>query len=134
MQKSTIGPRRMVAPQRQPSRSSSSTAEGEQRPQAVVSLSHTLAPNTLTQDTRTLASSSENASVTTCSLPGATDNLFGESLNPSDRLMALRKPATVMKMNANENVNRKVQSLVGSTTLTSHGKAPCRFHLVISGC
>ncbi|CAN7130562.1 unnamed protein product [Brassica rapa subsp. narinosa] len=120
MQKSTIGPRRMVAPQRQPSRSSSSTAEGEQRPQAVVSLSHTLAPNTLTHDTRTLASSSENASVTTCSLPGATDNLFGESLNPSDRLMALRKPATVMKMNANENVNRKVQSLVGSTTLTSH--------------
>lgn len=66
-----MGPRRMVAPQRQPSRSSSSTAEGEQRPRDVVSLSHqSLAPNTLTQDTRTLASSTvttrestENASL-----------------------------------------------------------------------
>ncbi|RID56322.1 hypothetical protein BRARA_G03528 [Brassica rapa] len=127
MQKSSIGPRRMVAPQRQPSRSSSSTAEGQQRPQDVVSLSHqSLAANTLTHDTRTLASSSvtrestENPSITPPSVSGATDNMFGENLNPSDRLIDLRKPAPVMKMNENENVNRKVQSLADTTTLTSH--------------
>ncbi|CAN6936249.1 unnamed protein product [Brassica oleracea var. botrytis] len=102
MQKSTIGPRRMVAPQRQPSRSSSSTAEGEQRPRDVVSLSHqSLAPNTLTQDTRTLASSTvttrestENASVTPPSVSGATDNnnnnMFGESLQSVDSETSLK--------------------------------------------
>ncbi|KAF3523559.1 hypothetical protein F2Q69_00051802 [Brassica cretica] len=101
MQKSTIEPRRMVAPQRQPSRSSSSTAEGEQRPRDVVSLSHqSLAPNTLTQDTRTLASSTvttrestENASVTPPSVSGATDNnnnMFGESLQTVDSETSLK--------------------------------------------
>ncbi|KAJ0241467.1 Serine/threonine-protein kinase MPS1 [Hirschfeldia incana] len=123
--KTSIGPRRMVAPIRQPSRSSSTAGEGGQRPQDVVSLSQSLAANTLTQDTRSLASSSvvsreSTENNATSSLLGATDNMFGESFNPSDRQIDLLKPAvTSLESNLdNENVNRKVQSLVGST-LTS---------------
>ncbi|KAF8103573.1 hypothetical protein N665_0188s0501 [Sinapis alba] len=118
----TIGPRR-VAPQRQPSRSS--TAEVQRPQDAVVSLSQSqsLTANALTQDTRNLASSvsresTENASITPPSVSGATtDNIFGENLYPSDRQTDLRKPAVTSF--ESENVNRKVQSLVGST-LTSH--------------
>lgn len=134
MQTTTIGPRRSVAAQRQPSRSS--TADG-QRPQDVVSLSQSLAANTLlTQDSRNLPSSSsaaaaaagestENASITTCSVSGTVDNMLGGNFNQQDRQMDLPKP---LKSNLdigsrNESVSTKVQSLVSSSTLTSNGDA-----------
>lgn len=132
MQTTTIGPRRSVAAQRQPSRSS--TADG-QRPQDVVSLSQSLAANSLlTHDSRNLPSSSaaaaagestENASITTCSVSGTVDHMLGGSFNQQDRQMDLPKP---LKSNLdigsrNESVSTKVQSLVSSSTLTSNGNA-----------
>ncbi|ESQ27349.1 hypothetical protein EUTSA_v10018161mg [Eutrema salsugineum] len=132
MQTSTIGPRRSVVPQRQPSRSSRletvSTAEGP-KSQDVVTLSQSLAANTLTQDSRNLATSVagesiENASITPPSLSGT---MFGENFNPSDRQMDLTKPPAFASLESNldvvgsrnENAHKKVQSLIGST-LTSH--------------
>lgn len=134
MRTTTIGPRRNVAPQRQPSRNLRlETGEG-QRSQDVVSLSQSLAANTLTQDSRSLATSSvagesiESASITPPSVSGTTNIMFGESFNPSDRQIDLPKHAFAsLESNLdigsrNENAHRKVQSLIGST-LTSHGNA-----------
>uniref|UniRef100_A0A1J3IC87 Serine/threonine-protein kinase mph1 n=1 Tax=Noccaea caerulescens TaxID=107243 RepID=A0A1J3IC87_NOCCA len=131
MRTTTIGPRRNVAPQRQPSRNLRlETGEG-QRSQDVVSLSQSLAANTLTQDSRSLATSSvagesiESASITPPSVSGTTNIMFGESFNPSDRQIDLPKHAFAsLESNLdigsrNENAHRKVQSLIGST-LTSH--------------
>ncbi|KAG7587411.1 Protein kinase-like domain superfamily [Arabidopsis thaliana x Arabidopsis arenosa] len=129
MQTTTIGPRRSVAPQRQASRSSRLvTAEG-QRSQDVVTLSQSLAANTLTQDTSNLATSVagesiENASVTPPSVSGTVNNLFGQNFKPSDRQMDFGKSAVAsLESNLdigsqNENDQRKFQSLIGST-LTS---------------
>ena len=127
MQTTTIGPRRSVAAQRQPSRSS--TADG-QRPQDVVSLSQSLAANTLlTQDSRNLPSSSAAAaageSTENASVSGTVDNMLGGNFNQQDRQMDLAKP---LKSNLdigsrNESVSTKVQSLVSSSTLTSNGDA-----------
>ncbi|XP_013592521.1 serine/threonine-protein kinase MPS1 isoform X1 [Brassica napus] len=124
MQTTTIGPRRSVAAQRQPSRSS--TADG-QRPQDVVSLSQSLAANTLlTQDSRNLPSSSAAAaageSTENASVSGTVDNMLGGNFNQQDRQMDLPKP---LKSNLdigsrNESVSTKVQSLVSSSTLTSN--------------
>lgn len=132
MQTTTIGPRRSVAAQRQPSRSS--TADG-QRPQDVVSLSQSLAANTLTQDSRNLASSSaagestENASTTLRSVSRTVDNMFGDNNNPQQvSQMDLPKPASAsLKSNLdigsrNQSINTKAQSLV-SSTVTSNGNA-----------
>lgn len=143
MQTTTIGPRRSVVPKREPSRGSrlvtGSTAEGK-RSQDVVSLSQSLAANTLTQDTRNLATSVagesiENASITPPSISGTINNMFGESFKPSDRQMDLPKP-TVANLESkldlgsrNGNAHKKVQSLLGST-FTSHGNA-LTFHLGI---
>ncbi|KAF8103162.1 hypothetical protein N665_0188s0115 [Sinapis alba] len=127
MQTTTIGPRRSVAPQRQPSRCS--TAEG-QRPQDVVSLSQSLAANTLTQDTRNLDSSSaaapgeftENASTTPRLISGT---VFGENFNQQDRQIDLPKPTSAsLRSNLdigsrNQSVNRKLQSLVSSTVTSN---------------
>lgn len=129
MQTTTIGPRRSVAAQRQPSRSS--TADG-QRPQDVVSLSQSLAANTLlTQDSRNLPSSSSAAaaaageSTENASVSGTVDNMLGGNFNQQNRQMDLPKP---LKSNLdigsrNESVSTKVQSLVSSSTLTSNGDA-----------
>lgn len=143
MQTTTIGPRRSVVPKREPSRGSrlvtGSTAEGKIS-QDVVSLSQSLVANTLTQDTRNLATSVagesiDNASITPPSVSGTINNMFGKSFKPSDRQMDLPKP-TVAKLESNldlgsrnENAHKKVQSLIGST-LTSHGN-PLTFHLGI---
>ncbi|KAG2324400.1 hypothetical protein Bca52824_007128 [Brassica carinata] len=129
MQTTTIGPRRNVAAQRQPSRSC--TADG-QRPQDVVSLSQSLAANTLTQDSRNLASSSaagestENASTTLRSVSITVDNMFGDNNNQQQvSQMDLPKPASASLHSnldigsRNQSVNRKVQSLVSSTVTSN---------------
>ncbi|CAA7013390.1 unnamed protein product [Microthlaspi erraticum] len=128
MQTTTIGPRRNVAPQRQAIRSSrlvsDSTVEGH-RSQDVVSLSQSLAANTLTQDSRSLATSSvagesmENASITPPSVSATTNIMFGESFNPSERQIDLPKHASFASLESNLDVHRKVQPLIGST-LTTH--------------
>lgn len=136
MQTTTIGPRRsVVAPQRQPSRSSTADV---QRPQDVVSLSHSLAANSLlTHDSTNLASSSaaaagestENASTTPRLVSGTVDNMFSDNDNPQVSQMDLPKPASGgLRSNLDigsrdESVSRKVQSLVSSTTVTSNGNA-----------
>lgn len=133
MQTTTIGPRRsVVAPQRQPSRSSTADV---QRPQDVVSLSHSLAANSLlTHDSTNLASSSaaaagestENASTTPRLVSGTVDNMFSDNDNPQVSQMDLPKPASGgLRSNLDigsrdESVSRKVQSLVSSTTVTSN--------------
>lgn len=135
MQTTTIGPRRsVVAPQRQPSRSSTSDV---QRPQDVVSLSHSLAANSLlTHDSTNLASSSapppagesteNNASTTPPLISGTVDNMFNDNYNPQVSHMDLPKPASASLRNnldlgsRDESVSRKVQSLV---TVTSNGNA-----------
>ncbi|EOA33656.1 hypothetical protein CARUB_v10019825mg [Capsella rubella] len=127
MQTSTIGPRRSVAPQRQVSKNSrlvtgSSTAEG-QRSQDVVTLSQSFAANTLTQDTRNLATSAagdsiENASTTPPSVSGTiNDNMFGENFKPSNKQMGFGKSAVDnASLDSNLGVgSQKFQSLIGST-------------------
>lgn len=137
MQTTTIGPRRSVAPQRQASRNSrlvtGSTAEG-QRSQDVVTLSHSLAANTLTHDTSNLATSVagesiENVSITPPSVSGTINNMFGENI-PSHKQMHFGKSAVDnagLESNLdvgshNENVQKKFQSLTGST-IASQGNA-----------
>ncbi|CAH2067756.1 unnamed protein product [Thlaspi arvense] len=134
MQTTTIGPRRSVAPQRQPSRS--------QRPQDVVSLSQSLAANTLTHDTRSSATpaageSFENAASTTPpSVSGTIGNMFGEDFKPPERQMNLPKPdfagleSNLDSGHPNENAHKKVQSLTGST-LSSHAKNLIKSHFVL---
>ncbi|XP_010428856.1 PREDICTED: probable serine/threonine-protein kinase mps1 [Camelina sativa] len=136
MQTTTIGARRNVAPQRQASKNSrlvTTTAEG-QRTHDVVTLSQSLAANTLTQDTRNLASSSvagesiENASITPPSVSGTTSsNMFGQNFNPSVKQMDFGKSAVDNASlgsnldvgSQNDIVQRKFQSLIGSSTITS---------------
>ncbi|KFK42168.1 hypothetical protein AALP_AA2G219900 [Arabis alpina] len=120
MQTTTIGPRRSVVPKREASRGSG-LAEG-QRSQDVVSLSQSLAANTLTQDTRNLATSVagesiDNASITPPSVSGSVNNMFGESFKPNPTAANLESKLDIGSQN--ENVRKKVQSLIGST-LTSN--------------
>jgi len=110
MQTTSIGPRRSVAPQRQASRNTRLvTAEG-QRSQDVVTLSQSLAANTLTQDT------TNNLAITSVAGESAsiTQPTVSEHFNPSDRQMDFGKSA-VTSLESNLDVQRKSQSLIGTS-------------------